>query len=266
MYGRPLYQVNGGLATIYDWTAYADQLHEQIEKISYTVKTEDVIDLPEKRHEEIIVEMSKNVTNAYKELKYEMWTELQGKEIIVSTQLTNLLRLQQLANGIITIDGKTQQVDNVKEVALTELLEGIDPAEPVVVFSKFTKDLEIIENVARKLKRRYGEVSGKRKDLDENAEIPEGIQVMGVQLQAGGVGIDFTKARYCVYYSVGYNAADYEQSLARVHRPGQNKKVIYYHLIAKDTIDETIYDCLEKKGDLARLVLEGIKNGNNTGC
>ena len=42
----------------------------------------------------------------------------------------------------------------------------------------------------------------------------------------------------------GKEAAQHEQSHGGQHRPGQQREVTYYHLIAKDTVDEQVYACL----------------------
>ena len=64
----------------------------------------------------------------------------------------------------------------------------------------------------------------------------EDIDICGVQLKAGGVGIDLTRARYAIYYSLDFALGDYDQSRKRVHRPGQTRPTIYVPLIAEDTI------------------------------
>ncbi|HPK07479.1 MAG TPA: hypothetical protein PK773_06705, partial [Aminivibrio sp.] len=76
---------------------------------------------------------------------------------------------------------------------------------------------------------------------------------------AGGVGISLVRARYCIYYSVGYSLGDYEQSLARIHRPGQDRPVLYVHLLAEDTVDERVYQALDTRRDVVETILEGGK-------
>ena len=82
--------------------------------------------------------------------------------------------------------------------------------------------------------------------------------VLAVQIQSGGTGIDLTRARYCVYLSAGYSLGDYEQSLARVHRPGQSRSVHYYHLVAQGTVDEKVYEALRNRKQVVESVLSGI--------
>jgi SNF2 family DNA or RNA helicase len=56
-----------------------------------------------------------------------------------------------------------------------------------------------------------------------------GAQVLAVQTQAGGVGADFTRARYSIYYSLSFSLGEYDQSLSRTHRPGQTWPVTHIH-------------------------------------
>ena len=101
-------------------------------------------------------------------------------------------------------------------------------------------------------------MSGEVKDLDE-ARFPADKDVLAVQLQAGGVGIDLTRASIGVYYSMGFSLGDYQQSLARLHRPGQKYNVTFYHLVATSTVDQQVYKALQNR----RAVVEEILGGGN---
>ncbi len=116
-----------------------------------------------------------------------------------------------------------------------------------------------IHKVAKKLKRKSLELSGRRKELAEwkAGEAP----ILAVQIQSGGVGIDLTRARYCVYYSLGFNLGEYEQSLKRVHRPGQTRTVHYYYLLMERTVDIATMRALQQR----KRVVEAILNGEVTG-
>ena len=81
--------------------------------------------------------------------------------------------------------------------------------------------------------------------------------MLAVQIQAGGVGIDLTRTRYCIYYSLSFNLGDYLQSLARVHRPGQNHNVRYIHLLASETIDIRVHKALQKRQNIIEEILHG---------
>jgi SNF2 family DNA or RNA helicase len=61
---------------------------------------------------------------------------------------------------------------------------------------------------------------------------------------------------------VGYSLSDYDQFCARVHRPGQDRPVVYFHLIAENTVDQAIYKAIERKRDIIECVLEQLKGTN----
>lgn len=62
--------------------------------------------------------------------------------------------------------------------------------------------------------------------------------------------------RLAVYYSLNYNYAAYEQSLARIHRIGQRNNCTYIHLVCPKTIDTQILKALRKKEDLAKSIVD----------
>ena len=84
------------------------------------------------------------------------------------------------------------------------------------------------------------------------------VDVLGVQLQAGGVGVDLTRASHAIYFSLSFALADYLQSRKRLHRPGQAHRIVYTHLLAADTVDQTIYGALRRREDTVNAVLADL--------
>ena len=67
-----------------------------------------------------------------------------------------------------------------------------------------------------------------------------------------------TRARYSVFYSVGYSLGKYMQARARTHRPGQTNPVEHIHLIARNTVDVKIMRALEKRAEIIESILAEI--------
>jgi hypothetical protein len=154
------------------------------------------------------------------------------------------------------------EIDDTKERQLEELLDSIAIQEKVVVFGRFVHDLDVIQRVAEKQGRRYKEVSGRRADgLDNDGVMVEDCDVVGVQLQAGGTGVDMTRARYCIYYSLSFSLGDFLQTKARVHRPGQTRTTFYYYLTAESTIDQVILRALLHRDDVVKSVIRAARGG-----
>ncbi len=236
-----------------------DELQQRFRMLAFRVDG-DVLSLPAANHHRLSCALSSEATKAYEQLENNLRAEVGRGEVTASNGLVKLLRLQQLTSGFAVSDddGPIVEVDQSKRAALTDLIDGLDPAEKVVVFCRFLRDLDTVREVAEALGRMPAELSGRRNDLDGH-RYPESATVLGVQIQSGGVGIDLTAARYCCYYSLGFSLLDYEQSLARVHRPGQTRPVHYYHLVASDTVDEAVYGALRNKRDVVSTVLEALQ-------
>jgi SNF2 family DNA or RNA helicase len=125
----------------------------------------------------------------------------------------------------------------------------------VVVFCVFVHDLDSVARSAAKAKRMAFEVSGRWNELNAWKRNPGAV--LAVQIQAGSEGIDMTNAHYAIYYSLPHSLAQYNQSKARLYRPGQRHPVSFCHLLAEGTVDEAMYNSLQKKQD----VVEAIKSG-----
>ncbi len=231
------------------------------ELMTPVVRAEDVLDLPPVQHITREVQLCPAEIRAYRELRDAMITELDAGTVTAANALVKLLRLAQVCSGYLrTDDGQNVELGTSKREALADLLDDMEPREPVVVFSRFHVDLDGVKAVAKASGRRYGEVSGRTKDgLTGDAKMRADVDVLGVQIQSGGVGIDLTRACYCVFMSSGYSLGDVEQAYARVHRPGQTRPTFYYHLIARGTVDEDIHEALEKKAEIVEAVINRLR-------
>lgn len=117
--------------------------------------------------------------------------------------------------------------------------------EPVCVYAHFRSDLDAIREVVELAGLRYAEISGRRSDgLTDTSEMTPDADVVGVQEQSGGTGVDLTRAAVGIWYSKGHSLGNYEQALRRQHRPGQTRPVQFVHLECADTIDHEVYRSL----------------------
>lgn len=251
-----------------------EEFNRKMHSIMFHVPQE-VLDkkLPPFVHVERHCELGKDAARVYKELEKDMIAGVNDGTVTVANALTKLLRHQQLTGGFVIDDEKNvQAIDTAKRDLLEDVLEDIGyskpnkdeeterkPVEPVVVFCKFQSDLDTVREITESFGRVYAELSGRQNDLTDTSKMPEWCDVLGVQIQAGGAGVDLTRARYSVYYSVGFSLGDYEQSLKRTHRPGQTRPVTYIHLIAQGTVDEKVYKALSERKQIVEHVLEELK-------
>lgn len=236
-----------------------DKLAAKLAPYFHSVKSADVLDLPESSDMTVPVRLDAGTLRVYKDFETELIAELADGVMTASNALVKLLRLAQLTGGVVTPDDETaQRVSTEKQDALEDVLADVPMNEPVVVFCRFVADLDAVATVAQNLGREYRELSGRKRELDTWQTESCG-SVLGVQIQAGGVGVDLTRARICAYYSIGYSLGDYLQSRARVLRPGQTRNVLYYHLSAVGTVDEKIMAALAEKKNILESVAADMR-------
>lgn len=231
---------------------------QRIDPHVYRVTADEVLSLPSAIHTTIPVRLSKKTLEYYERLEDDMTATLEGGETVTAAnKLVVVTRLQQATGGFATTDeGLTVRIGAEKSEALRDWLEDLPKDEPIVIFCKFVNDINVVCETLEKSGRSVSVLKGGKNQL---ASWQAGDTVaLVVQIQAGGCGIDATRACYAAYYSQTHSLGDYEQSLARLRRPGQERCVRYYHFIAEGTVDEVVYESLSEKRDVVESVLERL--------
>ena len=72
---------------------------------------------------------------------------------------------------------------------------------------------------------------------------------------AGGMGLNLTAASKLYLLDLWWNPAVESQAIDRCYRIGQDKKVMAYRMICKDTIEEKIVQLQDKKKTVAADVI-----------
>lgn len=231
----------------------------KLSRLMITVKKQDALDLPPELDITRSCSLTSTSRKIYEDVKKRFYAEVDSGTITTANAGVVLLRLHQIACGHVRFDEAptTTQIGTEKEELLADLLQDVE--EPVVVFARFIADLAAIRRVAEKLNLRYGEVSGRRKDLTSDATMPSTIDVLGVQVDAGGTGVDLSRAATAFYFSLSFDYAEFEQCRARLHRPGQRKNVTHVALVAENTVDEYILACLHKKENVIEGIIANVK-------
>ena len=256
---RAQYAIMGGFGG-YEVKGFRDQdkLAEKMALITHFADKPK--DLPPELFSQRDTNLEPEAWKTYQELEDEMIAEVEAGEITVANGLVKLLRLQQITGGFLKLDSDDViAISQAKYKLMADVMEDVE--FPVVVFCRFRKDLEAVQQLAQSLGARYGEVSGSRKDLEEG-RMPDNVDIMAVQIAAGGVGIDLTRASTALWYSTGFSLGDYQQACARLHRPGQKKTVNHIHLVCRDTVDEVVFKAIKKKGNIVQAVIDKMRGAS----
>lgn len=238
-----------------------DELVEKAHSIAYRVKLSDAVDLPTYIDESRVVELEPRAKATYRSIEQDCYAELSCGEVTTKNVLTKLLRLSQITGGFVRDDqGSAERISTAKLDALEDIIDNcIEECKKVVVFARFVPEILAIERMVKRKGIGYSLIYGEVKDRAEQVDVfqkQDSCKVFIGQLQTVGMGLTLTAASVAVYYSLDFNYANYEQSRARIHRIGQDKKCLYIHLIASNTVDEKILHALEQKKSVADLVVD----------
>lgn len=239
-----------------------EELAERTYSIAYRIadtELDEILGLEPPVHVTRDVQLSAPESAVYKRMYRDFCADVGAGLVVADNALVRLLRLAQVTSGYLPDPDDPKAPPTLlgasRAQAFEELLDDLPPDEQVVVFARFTHDLDEIERVAGNLGRSYAELSGRRRDgLTDEATLGDAA-VTGVNIRSGGEGVDFSRSHYCVLYSVGFSLGDYEQALKRTHRPGQKHRVEYLHLVAPNTVDEQVYAALREHKDVVEYVL-----------
>ncbi len=240
-----------------------EELNQKFYSISRHVAVDDVVDLPAKQDIQNFCTLSPKAKKIYNELETEFTVKVGGGEITVTNALVKLLRLAQIAGGTYVLDDDSKiYIDSAKLETVIEILSNLSADEPVVIFCRFRDELQRLTEMIQKMGRKTGEISGR--GIPAPVDFVDGIwratdtNTLLVQIAAGGEGIDLTASRYCIFCSIGYSLGQYLQAKARLWRPGQTKKVFYFHVLVKATVDIQIFRALKSKKNIVDSIMEGI--------
>ena len=237
-----------------------EDLRERIMSCAFSVDPD--LHLPPERDILIDFDLSPKAVRMYKDIQREGALDLEKGTMEINNALSLVLRLQQLASGFIQLEDdygnhSIEVIDESRCRALEDLLLDLSIGEPVVVFAKFTQDIKNIRRVCTDTGRTFSEISGR---VDEFDDWNSGkTSVLIVQIQSGAEGLDFTRAKYAIYYTLTHTLWQYNQSKKRLHRPGQRHPVTYYILVGKipksKSIDDRILESLNRNENFIQRVM-----------
>lgn len=232
---------------------------ERISDICISMKAEDYLQLPDITYHEIPVELDSKASKAYYEMEREMVLALpeDEEEISVTSAAALSNKLLQLANGAVyDEDHSVHEVHGCKVEAFMELIESLQ-GKPALVFYNFQHDRTRILKALERTGLRVRELKTTQDEDDWNARKIDILlthpasSAYGLNLQQGG--------NHVIWFGLTWNYELYTQANKRLHRQGQEEKVIIHHLICSGTRDEDVMEALKRKDDVQSWVMESLK-------
>lgn len=253
---RYYYKIDAGYPKLILKDGALEDIREKISPLSHRVLKEECLELPERTWMVRYCELSENQKKVYNELANNFVIQLKNGDSISAFQaITQLMKFQQITSGFLYSDsgGVYHFKANPKLEALKDIAKELDK---FVVFYKFKAEAQIIKEALEKLGFKVVVISGDQNTAERERVIEKfnstdaGIALLG-QIQCAALGLNLQTATYGIFYSNDFSYGLRYQAEARLHRIGSKGKITYIDLIAKNTIDESIKELLEKKKDLS---------------
>lgn len=230
-----------------------DKLHDKVYSCAFTM--DSVVKLPKTRRKIVEFQLDRDTEDMYLELNREGIVQVE-EEFYIETDnvLSKKSAQQRMLSGYVKATNLYDEeamfkVDSKRAQTLCRIMKEIGSDEKIVIFYKYSMDKKAIQKVCKKLGRTLCEISGKCNQI--NLWQKGQADTVMVQYNAGAEGIELTESCNMIYYTLHHSLGLYEQSLKRIHRPGQTRKCTYYHIVAHSdrirTVDEEIIECLRLK-------------------
>ena len=234
-------------------------------------KKDVLTELPDKIENNVIIPFTPEEEKVYlanlSTINSELQSAIQVNHIDKIQILAMMTRLRQLCcdqrilyKDIIEPSSKLKACMDIIETAK-------ENNQKVLLFSSFTKSLDLIEAELRKKDISYYVLTGSTTKIKRhqlvNAFQNDQTTVFLISLKAGGTGLNLTSASTVIHYDPWWNMSAQNQATDRAYRIGQTNNVQVYKLIMKNSIEEKIQKLQEQKQDLSNMFIEN-NNGSIT--
>lgn len=232
-------------------------IREKIGDICVSMKAEDYLQLPECVSVTVPVVLDVRAQKLYDRMEREMLLEIDGEDITAESAAVLTQKLLQLAGGAVyDAEHKPKPVHGCKVEAFLELVEALN-GQHALVFYAFVHEKERLLEALKNSGLRVRVFQDSRDAEAWNAGEVDLLlahpasTAYGLNLQQGG--------RHVIWFGLTWSLEQYQQAGARLHRQGQQGRVVVHHLAVRGSVDEDVLAALEGKADTQEALLQSLK-------
>jgi len=207
-----------------------------VKSIGDTCTLEECVDVPEQTFETVYLETTKEQEKAI-------------KSIDDTLPIVRFTRQHTIENGLLLSDGYSQE--KIFECLKNDYIASVSEENPkIAVFCRYNRQIDILREIMESKGKKVIVINGQTKDRDGAVqEIEASPEVVALIQASCSVGFEIPSVPLVIFASLSYSYIDYKQALGRVLRINKLKKNHYIHLVVKDGVDESVYDCIMAKED-----------------
>ena len=233
-----------------DGASNLEELNDRTKSIILRRKKTDHLDLPPKIVAPYYIEIDdmKKYNSVFEE--YLEWAKSEGKKLGNGRHMVELVVLRKYLSE--------EKVKHTIELAE----QAIENGQKVIIFTNFTHSFDLLmKHFGRLSVGHNGKMNStqKQSSIDRFQTDPNVMVFVGNLISAGSA-ITLTAAQVTIMNDLDFVPANHAQAEDRSWRIGVNHTVNVYYPIAQGTIDEMMYEMLQKKTKIINTVIGDEQN------
>lgn len=245
-------------------------------RILRRTKEECLSELPPKQYVEVVCEMTTAQRDQHEQLADVAEIKTPGGVVMPNGSLAILMRMRQLANGVITkgpvgkvqFTGESGKLDQLwQNLEERGILAG-QPGPKVIVASEFNEFLDVVAVGLRKQFVNFYQIDGRTSETRRDAQMhswqseDNTTRVMLLNTKAGGVSITLDAADEMHIMDEDTDPGVMEQLEDRIHRASRVHQVTIYYYRTEGTVDLKRAHDAEYRRKVQHAVLDGRRGAS----
>lgn len=259
--------------------SHLDELNDRLRGTCYIRRTKDQVlsELPPVIHSPILVEGNATAMAEYRKAEKDIVDYLVERAKQIAEELGQsprsaavIARIKAESNEtLVRLSVLRRLSAKAKMASIEEWVQSrIDDGKKVVIAAHHR---DIVDDLARKfgnLRIQGGmDVAEVEEQKRKFQELPvEEAPVIVLSIQAAKTGHTLTAAQDILFVELPWTPADLDQTFSRLHRLGQKGSVTVTYALTEGTIDEEIYDLIERKRSVVNAAVDGVIADDDDGA
>ena len=251
-----------------DGAANLEELNDKLRSSCYIRRTKDQVlaDLPPMLHNRVLITPDEKVMKEYRKAEADIVKYMADRAAEIARELGTspksaavIAKLKAEANEhLVRISALRRLAAMAKMKAVDEWTETLLDSGVKVVLAAHHRD--VVDSLANKyggLKIQGGMLVAEVEDHKSRFMTNPDARVITLSIQAAKTGHTLTAAQDIAFVELPFTPADLDQTAARCHRIGQSGVVTSHYILAAGTIDEKLYELIERKRSVVDAATEG---------
>ena len=238
-----------------------ERIYARLAPLVLRMDARDHLDLPPLINNTLEVELPPDARAIYNTMEDLLIAAVQDETVTAANMAAAAIKCRQIANGGIYRDTDGwANIHEAKTEAVLELVESLQ-GKPAFIAYEFKHDLDRLRAALGKdVPHMGGGITSKQQARTEAMWNAGELPILLAQPQSVAHGLNLQGVGAAViWHSLTWDLENYEQFVRRIWRQGQRERVVVHHIVAKDTVDETIMAALAGKDRTQRALLTALK-------